>query len=120
MALCTVFACISHDKAALLYEFTEGDGAPPTIHRGSLRIGQEGLRFDGRDGETIRYRLRVVAVNASSMGDVGDEGYRERFYSFTIDRYTRCAEGDDPVLLAIRHPMPFIKPTLHACLCVCF
>jgi hypothetical protein len=83
----TVFALAqAHDKAALLYEFTEGDGAPPTIHRGSLRIGQEGLRFDGRDGETIRYRLRVVAVNASSMGDVGDEGYRERFYSFTIDR----------------------------------
>ena len=58
------------------YSLSEGDAPPPPLSERSPSVGAEGLRFDGRPGEEVRYRLRLVA----------DTSGTERFVSFTVDR----------------------------------
>jgi len=63
-------------EGLIRYSSSEGDAPPPPVSERSPSVGAEGLRFDGRPGEEVRYRLRLVAETSGT----------ERFISFTVDR----------------------------------
>ncbi len=63
-------------EALIRYSLSEGDAPPPPVSDRSPSVGAEGLRFEGRPGEEVRYRLRLVAATPGT----------ERFVSFTVDR----------------------------------
>jgi len=73
-------------EGGIRYSSSEGDAPPPPISERSPALGAEGLRFEGRPGEEVRYRLRLVAETPGI--DAGKDTARlaERFVSFTVDR----------------------------------
>ncbi|MBU0928767.1 MAG: hypothetical protein KKA67_13545 [Spirochaetes bacterium] len=70
---------------SLRYELAEGDAEPRPIAEGSPVLGEEGLRFEGKDGEVVAYRLRLLADSPRTVGGVGP-GSVERFVRFSVDR----------------------------------
>ncbi len=66
--------------SSIRYELAEGDSAPEAVTSGSPTVPPAGLRFDGRPGEVVRYRLRIVSEAPGASIPA------ERFVSFSIDR----------------------------------
>jgi len=72
--------------ARMRYEMTEGDDPPPPVQERSQLVPESGLRFDGRAGEVVRYRLRIVAESPVRPAGMLAAAPQERFYSFSVDR----------------------------------
>jgi hypothetical protein len=62
------------------YQAAEGDLVPEPVAATSPAVPPTGLRFEGRPGEVVRYRLRIVAEAPGASIPA------ERFISFSIDR----------------------------------
>jgi len=72
--------------AKLRYESVEGDNPPPPVTGNSPALNQDGLSFEGKPGESVRYQLRVIAETQDQPVGMITTIQQERFISFTIDR----------------------------------
>ncbi|OHD10546.1 MAG: hypothetical protein A2Z96_01890 [Spirochaetes bacterium GWB1_48_6] len=72
--------------AKLRYEVIEGNAIAPLVGSSSPVLGQEGLRFEGKAGEIVRYHLRVIAESPAPPKNMIAATIQERFISFSVDR----------------------------------
>jgi len=81
-----VVVAIPQGTSKIRYEFGEGNTPAPLITGSSPFLNQEGLRFEGKPGETIRYQLRIVAESPAQPAGMIVTTAQERFLSFSVDR----------------------------------
>jgi hypothetical protein len=83
----TAVSVASIQKSAILYEFSEGDAFPHAVTPESPKLDTTPVRFEGRAGELVRYRMRLVTgLPDPGSGSQGTSVPSERFISFSIDR----------------------------------
>jgi len=74
-------------ESVIRYEVSEGDAIPPAVTLGSPVLNSANLWFEGRAGEVVRYRMRLVTgIPGTTEKLQGTSLPSERFISFTIDR----------------------------------
>ncbi len=76
----------SQGVAKLRYEIVEGDAPPPPVTGNSPAMNQDGLSFEGKPGESVRYQLRIVSEEQEQPARMITSIPQERFLSFMIDR----------------------------------
>lgn len=77
---------LPQENTTLRYEFIEGKNAASPITASSPVLNQNGLRFDGKPGETVQYQLRILAESPTQPAGMIASTIKERFFSFTVDR----------------------------------
>ncbi|PKL26590.1 MAG: hypothetical protein CVV47_01260 [Spirochaetae bacterium HGW-Spirochaetae-3] len=82
----TAVTALPLGESRIRYSSSEGDEPPPPVSERSPSLGTAGLRFEGRPGEEVRYRLRLVAETPGADAGFDPARYSERFVSFTVDR----------------------------------
>ncbi|MBN2875274.1 MAG: hypothetical protein JXM71_09290 [Spirochaetales bacterium] len=79
----SVTMSITPDETALTsdvrYSLAEGDESPPPVTLDSPVVGERGVLFEGKDGQSVLYRVRLVAIGDGIAKS-------EMLLSFTVDR----------------------------------